>query len=119
MAASPIRFGVYNIRNGRNEVLDSALQGMLQAYVNLGVFQETKATTRIYTQEYRGYRVVASEAPSAHSSRIAVSYRATEHFFVKAFQIHGENVASFQMELGGQRWYIVGCYLDPDDASTI
>ena len=25
----------------------------------------------------------------------------------------------FQLALGGQMWYIVGCYLVPDDAQTI
>ena len=38
----PIRFGTYNIRNGRNGVLESALRGMSQANMDLGIFQETK-----------------------------------------------------------------------------
>ena len=29
------------------------------------------------------------------------------------------NVVSFQLESGDRWWYIVGCYLAPDDASTI
>ena len=33
----PIRFGTYNIRNGRNGGLESALRGMSQANMDLGV----------------------------------------------------------------------------------
>ena len=35
----PIRFGTYNIRNGRNGGLESALRGMSQANIDLGIFQ--------------------------------------------------------------------------------
>ena len=31
----------------------------------------------------------------------------------------GPNVLSFQLETGAWRWYIIGCYLVPDDTSTI
>ena len=45
----PIKFGTYNIRNGRNGGLESALRVMAQANIDLGVFQETKCTDGIYT----------------------------------------------------------------------
>ena len=35
----PIRLGTYNIRNGRNGGLESALWGMSQANMDLGIFQ--------------------------------------------------------------------------------
>ena len=35
----PIRFGTYNIRNGRNGGMESALRGMAQANMDLGIFQ--------------------------------------------------------------------------------
>ena len=35
----PIRFGTYNIRNRRSRELESALRGMAQANIDLGVFQ--------------------------------------------------------------------------------
>ena len=47
----PIRFGTYKIRNGRNGGLESALRGMSQANMDLGIFQETKCTDGIYTCE--------------------------------------------------------------------
>ena len=55
MAVLPICFGKYNIRNGRNGGIESALQGILQANVDLGVFQETNANKGIYTQESSRY----------------------------------------------------------------
>ena len=58
-AGRPIRFGTYNIQNGRNGGLESALGEMLQKNVDLGVFQEMTVTKRIYTQESSGYRVVS------------------------------------------------------------
>ena len=45
----PIRFGTYNIRNGRNGGLEAALRGMSQANMDLGILQETKLTDGIYT----------------------------------------------------------------------
>ena len=45
----PIRFGTYNIRNGRNGGLELAIQGMSHVNIDLDIFQETKCTDRIYT----------------------------------------------------------------------
>ena len=50
----PIKFGTYNIRNGRNGGLESALWGMAQAKIDLGVFQETKCTDGVYTRTSAG-----------------------------------------------------------------
>ena len=68
----PIRFGTYNISNGRNGGLESALRGISQAKMNLGIFQETKCTDGIYTRESAGYRVVATDAPSQHRGGVAL-----------------------------------------------
>ena len=62
----PIKFGTYNIRNGRNGGLEAALRGMDQANMDLGVMQETKITDGVYTRASAGYRVVATDAPSRH-----------------------------------------------------
>ena len=92
---------------------------ILQENVDLGVLQETKVTEGIYMRESSGYRVVALEAPSAHIRGVVVLYYPEEHFSMEALQIYDGNVVIFQMAPGGQRWKIVGCYLAPDDASTI
>ena len=54
--------------------------------MDLGVFQETNLTKRIYMRESSGYKVVATEAPSGHSGGIFVFYRASENFSVEALQ---------------------------------
>ena len=41
----PIIFGTYNIRNGGKGGLESALRGMSQANMDLGILQETKITS--------------------------------------------------------------------------
>ena len=115
----PIKFGAYNIRNGRNGGLESALRGMAQANIDLGVFQETKCTDGIYTRESARYRVVATDAPSRHRGGVALFYRPLSLFAVEAVREYGPDVLSFEVATGGRRWYIIGCYLAPDDARTI
>ena len=38
---------------------------------------------------------------------------------VEALHKLGTNFVRFQIDSEGQRWYIVGCYLTPDDVLTI
>jgi hypothetical protein len=47
--SGPITVASWNIRNGCNGGLESALQAMEAMGVNLGVLLETKLTGRIYT----------------------------------------------------------------------
>ena len=79
----PIRFGTYNIRNGKNGGLEAALRGISQANIHMGVLQKTNLTS-IYTRESSGYRVVATEAPIMHISGVSIFYRVAENFSVKA-----------------------------------
>ena len=115
----PIRFGTDNIRNGRNGGLESALLGMSQANIDLGIFQETKLTDGIYTSGSAGYSVVATDAPSRHRVRVAIFHWPAPHFAVEAVQQFGPNIIGFQLAMGARRWYIVGCYLAPDNTLTI
>ena len=73
---------------------------MSHANMDLRVFQETKVTRGIYTQESSGYMVVATEATSAHSSAGAVFYIAADHFSMEALQTYGANFFIFHLELG-------------------
>ena len=109
----PIKFGTYDIRNGRNGGLESALWGMAQANIDLGVFQETKCTDGIYTRELAGYRVVATDALSRHRGGVALFYRPSALFAVEEVSEYVPNVISFEVATGGRRWYIIGCYLAP------
>ena len=115
----PIRFGTYNIRNGRNGGLEAALQVMSQANMDLGILQETKLTDGIYTRGSAGYSVVATDAPSRHRGGVAIFYHSEPHFAVEAVEKFGPNVISFQLAAGARRWYIVGVYLAPDDTETM
>ena len=105
----PIRFGTYNICNGYNRGLESALRGMYQANMDLGILQETKVTDRIYTCGSAGYSVAMTDAPSRHHGGVAVFHQPAPHFAVEAVQQFRPNVVGFQLATGGRRWYIVGC----------
>ena len=98
-----IRFGTYNIRNGRNGGLESALRGMSQANMDMGIFQEMKCTDGIYTRKSAGYRVVATDAPSQHRSGVALFYRLSPLFEVEAVRDYGPNVLSFKVATGARR----------------
>ena len=56
---------MYNVWSGQNGGLENALRAMDSLGVNLGVLQETKLTGSIYTQNSKGYNVLATGAPSA------------------------------------------------------
>ena len=38
---------------------------------------------------------------------------------MEAVRQFGTNILSFQLATGARRWYIIGCYLAPDDTLTI
>ena len=114
-----IRFGTNNICNYHNRGLELALRGMYQAKTDLGIFQETKVTDGIYTRGLAGYIVVATDATSRHRYGVAVFYRTALNFAVEAIRQFGPNVVSFQMATGERRWYIMGCYLTPNETSKI
>ena len=46
-------------------------------------------------------------------------YREGAGFAVEEMRQYGPNVISFKVVTGRRRWYIIGCYLAPDDARTI
>ena len=92
---------------------------MSQANMDLGIFHETKLTDGIYTRGLAGYSVVAMDAPSRHRGGVAVFHWPAPHFAVEAVQQFGPNVIGFQLVTGAWRWYIVGCYLTPDNTSAI
>ena len=91
-----IWFGTYNICNGRNGGLESALRGMSQANMDLGIFQETNVTGRLYTNVSTGYSVIATDVPIQHRGGVAVF----NCLVVGAVQQFRLNVVRFQMETG-------------------
>jgi hypothetical protein len=81
----------WNIHNGCNGGLESALRTMEAMDVDLGILMETKVTGRIYTQNLSGYSVVASKAPSTHQGGIAFFWRANKTYKAKDWRIRGSN----------------------------
>ena len=108
-----IRFGTYNIRNGRNGGLELALRGMGKSNVDVGVFQETKLMEGIYTRILDGYKVVTMLAPRRHHRGLALFYQDPPAFVVEVICQFGVNVITCQLATGERRWYIVGCHLAP------
>ena len=72
--------------------MESELIGMVQANVDVGVFQEKKLTDGIYTRGLSGYRVVVMPAPSRHRGGAALFYRDSSTFAVKAIHQFGANI---------------------------
>ena len=72
---APIWFGSYNIRNSRNGGLESALRGMSQDNLDLGVFQYTNLTDRFHTRGLARYSVVATDVPSRHLGGVSAFHR--------------------------------------------
>ena len=87
--------------------------------MHLGIFQETKCTEGIYTHESAGYSFLATDTPSQHRGGVAIFYRPSPLFAVEAVRPFGLNVISFQLATGERLWYIIGCYLDPNNTSKI
>ena len=83
------------------------------------IFQETNLSYGAYTHGSDDYGVVTTDAPSQHHGGVAVFYRSFPQFLVKSIQEFGPNIVCFQLGMGELRWYIVGCYIIPDDTSTI
>ena len=92
---------------------------MEQANLYMGMLQETKITDGVYTRASAGYRVNATDAPSRHCGGIALFYREGAGFSVEEVRQYGPNVLSVEVVSGRRRWYIVGCYITPDNAQTI
>ena len=87
--------------------------------VDLGVLLETKLTKGVYTRWSSGYNVRATHAPSAWQGGISLFWRASDLYEVKEVELQGPNVLSFQLVSGATRYYIVGCYIPPNNLTTL
>ena len=96
-----------------------ALRWISQANMDLGILQETNIADIIYIYGSSGYSVVTMNAPSRHCSGVAVFYQASLGFEIEAIQKFVPNVVSFHLAVGERLWYIIRCYLAPDDALEI
>jgi hypothetical protein len=114
-----IAVATYNICNGCNGGLESALQAMEAIDVVIGVFLESKVTGGIYTRSSIGYSVVASNTPSMHQGEIALFWQPNKSYDVEDWQIRGPNVLLFTIVMGSQQFFAMGCYIPPNNLSTL
>jgi hypothetical protein len=87
--------------------------------VDCGVFLETKLSEGIYTCWSSGYNVRSIHAPSKWQGEISLFWRASETYEIKVVEICIPNVLSFQLILGTTSWYIVGCFILPNNLTTL
>ncbi len=95
------------------------MQAMKLMGVDSGILLETKLTKGVYTRWSSGYHVQATHAPSAWQGGISLFWRASDLYEVKEVELRGPNVLSFQLVLGATRYYIVGCYIPPNNLTTL
>jgi hypothetical protein len=87
--------------------------------VDFGIFLETKLTNGVYTRWSSGYNVQATHTPSAWQGGISLFWRAGDLYEVKEVELHGPNVLSFQLVTSAAIYYIVGCYIPPNELTTL
>ncbi len=109
----------YNIQSGCNGGLESALQAMKLMGVDCGVLLETKLTKGVYTCWSSGYNIRSTHAPSKWQGGISFFWRASEMYEVEEVEIRGPNVLTIQLVLGATRWYIIRCYVSPNNLTTL
>ena len=70
-----IRFGSYNIQNGRNVGLELALHRMDQDSIDLGIIQEMNIKSGFYMRASSGFCMVEKDAPSRHHWGVTLFYK--------------------------------------------
>ncbi len=103
-----IAVATYNIRNGCNGGLESALRAMEGIGADLGILMETKVTDGIHTRNLSGYSVIASNAPSAHQGGIALFWRPNKSYVVEDWRIRVPNVLTFVLVTGSYQFFCCG-----------
>ena len=118
-----IRITSWNIENGRKENIQSACRALDSLGVDIGFLQETKLTDDTFTPQFSqcgGYKISATNAPSKHQGGVAFCWRKKSNMFiVKEEKKWHPNVMTIHVVTRKIRYYIVGCYLPPDDLETL
>ncbi len=87
--------------------------------VDFGILMETKIMGGIYTQFSSDYSVFASNAISIQQGGFALFWRSNKLYEIKETRVRGPNVITFVVVLGGNRYYAVGCYIPPNNLTTL
>ena len=62
---------------------------------------------------------MAPDASIQHRGGVAIFYQESPKFVVEAQNQRSTNAVSFQLATGDRRWFVMGCYLEPDDGTSI
>ena len=73
----------------------------------------------VYISGSARYSAVATDTLVGQRGGGAVLYQASPQFLVEAIQQFDPYVVNFHLGKGKWRWFILGCYLATDDASTL
>ena len=92
-----VRFGTYNIRNGRSVGLDLALRGMSQTNVDLSLMQEINCTYKLYMRESTDFCFVTPDTQICYRGGMSLFFKELQRFAVEAHQQHGTKVIILQL----------------------
>jgi hypothetical protein len=111
----------WNIRSGWGAGLAGTAKGLHQMGIGCVVLTETKLTDDRYPRFVQGYHMIASRATSPQQGGIALLWREFENlgFFVEAVRIVSPNVLTFQLVMGGVRFFVMGAYIPPADKTGV
>ncbi len=110
---------LFNIRSGQNGGLESVLRAMAAMDVDFGILAETKIMGGIYTWFLSGYNVFASNAVSVRQGGVTLFWKPNKLYEIKEWQVRGPNVITFVVVMGVERYYAVGCYILPNNLTTL
>ncbi len=101
--------------------LAAVAKGLRQMGVGCVVLAETKLTNDRYPRFVQGYHVIASRATSPQQGGIALLWRELENlgFLVEAVSIVSPNILTFQLVMGGVRFFVMGAYIPPADTTGV
>ena len=114
-----IKMATYNIRDGRQEGLQSATRALGRTGADIAFLQEVKIKDpKFATKRFDGYEIRTAAAGTARCGGVALLVRENNEwaFTVENEKVVGPNVISFELVTGRhKRWFVVGCYLPPSD----
>jgi hypothetical protein len=114
-----IWIATFNIRNGRQGNLESALRALMKMNVDIGLLEETKIKDEKYKKKSFGYNVIATRAESVFEGGITLVYRSSPFWTIESIRLYNPNSISFELITGIRRYACVGVYIPPSDTITV
>lgn len=102
--------------------MESACRSLKSLEVDIAILQETKLAGGFHTHNKSGYAVVASDAVSINQGGVALVWREHGGYEIEEIKIVHPHVLTFQLVVRGVRpvrFYVVGCYIPPEDLTTL